>query len=436
MNCNLLKTVLMSLLLVSSMVILTANDKAAFDDENYTVEIKTDNIGEEMEAWSEEMEVWGEEMEQWGDELERSIEIEREIPPLPTLPSLMNELGYAGSSSSNQKPKLGVYIDDLDFQTAYEMHYDQCYGVLITGVVEGGNADQAGLMDDDIIMEFDGEIVRFEDHLLSLRDSKNIGDTVEIKVFRNEKEVITNLTFGPYEEEDSGYYYPDKKEIIKTKKLSPGFGGGYIMATKVEYDFDEINHFIASLGFEDPIEDAIYFGGGGMGNIGNGWFLGGAGAGMMYQKKIPYNFNGADVQRRLTLESGFGGVTIMKKFALGTERFVVDMGTLIGGGTTSLEVSQSNGSFSWDQSQSSLDDGLNWYAKYEKGYLVIQPSIGALVRIKNWFGIHGSYGYLYTYSTDDDWTEKPFDFTVQEGSVGSPEVINGTTASVGIWFGF
>ena len=75
----------------------------------------------------------------------------------------------------DQKPKLGVYLEDMDFEDAYEMHYPECYGVLISSVISGGNAHKAGLTDNDIIMEFDGEQIRYEDHLVNLRNTKKIG---------------------------------------------------------------------------------------------------------------------------------------------------------------------------------------------------------------------------------------------------------------------
>ena len=416
-------------LALAALMIVNLSVVIAGDDDVKIKKVK--KIEANMEEFEEEMEAWGEEMDKWGEELENSLDSGKEIPPMPAMPG-----GIIKYGSDDQSPKFGIYIEDLDFQEAYEMHYDECYGVLITGVVEGGNADRAGLIENDILMEFDGEKVRFEDHLLNLRDSKKIGDTVTITFFRNEKVMTTQMTFQPYEEEDEVYYHPDKKES-QAKKLSPGFGGGYINALYVDYDFEDINNFIAQYDFDpELLEDAVFFGGGGHGNVGGGWFIGGAGAGYMVKKKISYDTDGdgsLNGQRRLLIESGFGGVTITKKLAVGTERLVMDMGTLIGGGATSIELSQSNGSFNWDQNQSDLNDGENWHANFEKSYLVIHPTIGAMIRIKNWIGLKGSAGYLWTYSIDDDWTEKPFDFTVQGES---PDVIGGPSYSVGIWFGF
>ena len=83
---------------------------------------------------------------------------------------VIEEIGGIGFESDPNKVKLGLYLEDLDFETAYEMHYPDSYGVLVTSVISGSNSHKAGLTDNDIIMEFDGEKVRFENHLLSLRN--------------------------------------------------------------------------------------------------------------------------------------------------------------------------------------------------------------------------------------------------------------------------
>ncbi len=377
-----------------------------------------------MDQLEESMEKWEVEMEKWGDDLEKAIESGQPVPPIPTVAISDDDYG-------DYSLKLGVYLENLDFEEAYAKHYPYCYGVLVTSVIRGSNADRAGLTKGDIIMEFDGEQVRYEDHLISLRDSKKMGDTVSIKFFRNEKILTTDLTFAPVNDSDEEEEYSFKKSM--GKKFSVGFGGGGPIALYVDYDFSAINQFIAGYGFS-PIDASasVFFGGGGMGNMGGGWFIGGMGAGMMYDKRITVDGN----YRQLNIESGFGGVQVVKKLPLFSSNVIMDMGTLIGGGTTTIELAQSTGNYSWDYDETgtdNLDDGNNWYARYQKDYFVLYPSVGVLVRIKKWFGIHSSAGYLMTYATKDTWKSKPFDFDV---SGNSPDPISGPTYTVGIWFGY
>lgn len=361
-----------------------------------------------------------EKIEEYEEALE---ELEEKLPPVPPLQVAQK------IESRGQTPKLGLYLDDLDFEDVYQIHYPENYGVLIESVVRGGSADRAGLRKGDVIMAFDGEKVRYEDHLLRMRDSKNIGDAVSIEFFRDEKLMTTNLTFYPGEELDEE---AAEKLGVRRERLSPGYGGGGFEPVMIVYDFTRLNDFLTANGFDEITDDyVVAFGGGGGGNVGKGWFIGGMGAGFEMRQQIAVkdaqqNIIGQKVYR---LESGFGGVTITKKHALVTEKLVLDVGVMLGGGGTTLEVSQTDGDFSWEDN---IGEKKSYAVRYEKGYFAYLPSVGLLVRITNWFGVHGSVGYLGTYSIDEKWTEKPFDFTVGGTSPGVP---SGMTFSIGVWFG-
>ena len=380
-----------------------------------------DTLEENVEGFGEKMDQWGNKMEAWGDDLEQALE-DGDITPPPRLPFGDN---YDNDYEAN--PKLGAYIDDMDFEDAYTMHYPYCYGVYIDDVTTGGNADRAGLVEGDIIMEFDGEKVRFEDHLLQLRDSKNIGDTVTIKIFRNEQEIETQLTFtAPKPKiEKEVKHYPGMK---KDRKQHPGYGGGGPELILLDSDFAGINKILEANGF-DGLTDTYMplFGGYGMGNVGNGWFIGGGGYG--YEKIQKISIDGGT--RRYEYSVGFGGMTVNKKIAL-MKNVVVDLGLLVGGGEASLELRQTDGDYSWDDD---FDDNPSYYSlKYRKKFMAYRPSAGMLIRVLPWMGIHGSVGYLGSYSFNDDWKDDYFKYTVKsEGD--SPKVFDGLSYSLGVWFG-
>ena len=364
----------------------------------------------EMEEVLQEVEEQGEQIEEKLEELWEEVEVE--------------------VKKTGGKPRFGLYLEDIDFEDAYEMHYPENYGVLIDGVVGGGSADGAGLREGDIIMEFDGEKVRYEDHLLRMRNSKRIGDTVQMKFFRDEKVMTTNLIFYPPKED--GSESGDVPDEIG-KRLSPGYGGGGFEPILIDFDFNGINSFLKVNEF-DPIDGGLVFswGGGGAGNVGKGWFIGGMGAGFERRQQVAIkNASGEVVAwKAYRLESGFGGVTLQKKIPLFTDRFVLDAGIMLGGGGTTLIVSQTDGDVTWG---SDIETKKSYSVRFEKGYFVYRPSVGLLVRIKNWVGIHGSVGYLGTYADDAKWTEKPFDFTV--GGI-SPAVPSGLSFTLGFWFGY
>lgn len=335
--------------------------------------------------------------------------------------------GKYGSGS-----KLGVYLKDLDFKDAYERHYPYNYGVMVSGIVDGGNADRAGLVKGDIIMEFDGEKVRYEDHLIQLRDTKAVGETVEVKYFRNERIMTSPFTFYPEPPEGKK---PEGMTFKDTKRhLSPGFGGGGPIAYAVQHDFTPINNLLEANGFDPIQEPVIFWGGYGMGNTGKGLFMGGGGAGWEQSQQVPVkNDSGTTIgHKRYAINAGFGGFQLAKKYALFTERLVLDFGLLLGGGGMELKLSQTDGNFSWDPADAVIEDMNSRSVTYSKGYLVYQPSIGLMYRVTDWFGVMGSVGWFGSWSGTDEWKDADFDFKV---AGDSPTLFNDPYASIGIWFG-
>ncbi len=378
----------------------------------------------------EASEVQLEEVQTQLEEAKEQLELTKDV--LQTTGGFLDE-GQTENSERRHGVKLGLYIDDLDFEEAYQRHYPRNYGVLITGIVRGGNGERAGLLKDDIIMEFDGEKVLFEDHLLNLRDSKIVGDSVDITFFRNGKIRHTTLVFAPEKVQiDKG-----SKVIEKKKKLFPGYGGGGPSAVLIDYNFAGINQFLRRNGFSAlNSSSAVVIGGYGMGNVGNGLFIGGMGAGMENSQQIQVKDKDGTLlgYRKYKLGLGFGGVTLTKKYPVYSNRFIVDMGLLLGGGSLSIQMNQTDGNLAWDNE---INSASTYSVTYKKDFFVYQPSVGLLYRIKNWFGIHASVGYFGTYSSNKDWTDDMFLFTVTPASgKDSPSLPNNLSYSIGFWFGY
>ena len=327
-------------------------------------------------------------------------------------------------------PFMGVTSSNLTFQEAYEMHYPHNFGVEITSVIKGTNADRAGLMNGDIVMKFDGIKVRGESHLTALIRSKHIGDTVEIVYFRSEEINSINLTFLPKYKYDEDGAKIDDYEDHKSGKLSPGYGGGGLYVKFVDFDYSGINAFITQFGFSAIApERTVYFGGGGMGNIGKGWFLGGNGFGFLHSENITISDSS---KRHLTVENGFGGVTLTKKIPLFTKRLVFDLGLMLGGGMMTVEIGESNG-FSWGSSEGEI---YGLHQKFHKNYFAGEATVGLMWRVKNWFGFRGQFGKMKIFTLNDIWTENTFPTDLYSVSGDAPEIPSGLTYTAGIWFGF
>lgn len=363
---------------------------------------------------------------------EAMIEVQEALEEVPGT----KEISINFSNLSSNKPKMGIYLSDMDFKDAYEKHYPYCYGVYVTGVTTGGPAQKAGIIKGDIIMEFDGKKAKFESHLVNLITSKNIGDEVKVKIFRDEEEFITNLKLDTLIPKGSEVATRDGKKV--KKKLSVGFGGGgWIPVWFVSADeFKDINYILDEFDFQGIDEKGILMqGGGGQGNVGKGWFLGGMGAGYTIDKKKGYTtVSGDDVTRRMKYSNSYGGVTLDKRFAF-TKNLVTSLGFMLGWGGHNLQVSQTDGSYDWLTLNDDMDDSVNNAIEIEKRYILFQPKATVMYKILDWLSIRAEGGYMLSHSFTNGWDAISCDDNFEIDN--SPETsYDGYTISIGPWFGF
>lgn len=339
------------------------------------------------------------------------------------------------SRTSKDTPKMGIFLSDIDFEDAYKMHYPYCYGVYVAGVSPGGPSQKAGISKGDIIMEFDGKKAKFESNLVKLIKSKNIGDEVKVKLFRDEE--IFEATLKLETLQSKGSEVTRTKDGIKKKK-SVGFGGGsWIPVWFVDdNEFADINHILTDLGFKGLDEKGILLhGGGGKGNVGKGWFLGGMGAEYSFDKKKGYTTDeGTSVTRRMLYSTSYGGVTLDKRVAI-TNRLVTSLGFMLGWGGHNLQISQTDGSYDWNTLNDGMDSSANNAIEMEKNYILFQPKVMVMYRILDWLGFRAEGGYMLSHSYTNGWDAVTCDDNFEISN--SPETsFQGYTVSIGPWFGF
>ncbi|MFH1781605.1 MAG: trypsin-like peptidase domain-containing protein [Patescibacteria group bacterium] len=102
------------------------------------------------------------------------------------------------------RPMLGVRYIPIDKEIAKENNLANDYGVLIIrddspgqlAVIPGSPADKAGLEENDIILEIDGEKIDEDNKLPNLIQKYQVGDEVKLKIVHNgeEKEIKATLT--------------------------------------------------------------------------------------------------------------------------------------------------------------------------------------------------------------------------------------------------
>ena len=100
------------------------------------------------------------------------------IPVNETVP-FYKELIEKGKIS---RPFVGISGIDLDEATAIRNGLTK--GIYVDSVVSGSGAEDAGIMAGDVIVSFDGKDVSTMDELNAIKNTKNIGDKIEIKLYR------------------------------------------------------------------------------------------------------------------------------------------------------------------------------------------------------------------------------------------------------------
>jgi serine protease Do len=90
------------------------------------------------------------------------------------------------------KAALGITYREIT--AAESKRYGLPQGVLVVLVSQGGAAQKSGLKSGDIIVEFDGKETLTDDSLIELIDSKKPGNTVKVKVWRDNEELTFDVT--------------------------------------------------------------------------------------------------------------------------------------------------------------------------------------------------------------------------------------------------
>ncbi|TYO91508.1 serine protease Do [Oceanicella actignis] len=97
---------------------------------------------------------------------------------------------------------LGVQIQTVTDEIAEGLGLDAARGALVSGVVEGGPAAQAGLQVGDVILSFDGKDVKQMRDLPRMVADAEVGKPVRVTVWRKGKTHTLKVTLGRLEESE------------------------------------------------------------------------------------------------------------------------------------------------------------------------------------------------------------------------------------------
>ena len=94
---------------------------------------------------------------------------------------------------------LGVRIQDVTKEIADVEELDEPRGALVASVAANSPSDKAGVKNGDIILEFNGEKIKEMKELPIIVARTEVGKKVEVKIWRNKKEIIKMITLGRLE---------------------------------------------------------------------------------------------------------------------------------------------------------------------------------------------------------------------------------------------
>ena len=117
---------------------------------------------------------------------------------------------------------LGVRIQFVTKEIADAEKLDKPRGALVSNVAKGSPSDKAGILPGDIILEFNGTLINKMQELPLIVAQTDVGETVEVKVWRNNKELIKKIKLGRLEtsedfKAEKKLEKPETSEIVGLK---------------------------------------------------------------------------------------------------------------------------------------------------------------------------------------------------------------------------
>ena len=114
---------------------------------------------------------------------------------------------------------LGVRIQTVTKEIADAENLDEPRGALVASVADGSPSDKGGIKSGDIILEFDGKKINEMKELPKIVAETEVGTTVNVKVWRNKREVNKKIILGRLETSEDFKPQLKKKERPKQTRI-------------------------------------------------------------------------------------------------------------------------------------------------------------------------------------------------------------------------
>ena len=113
---------------------------------------------------------------------------------------------------------LGVRIQFVTKEIAEVEKLDKPRGALVASVAENSPSDKAGILSGDIILEFNGELINEMSELPLIVAQTDVGKTVNVKIWRNKKEITKKITLGRLETSED-FKVSQQPETTQTSEI-------------------------------------------------------------------------------------------------------------------------------------------------------------------------------------------------------------------------
>ncbi|MBI4720949.1 MAG: PDZ domain-containing protein [Chitinivibrionia bacterium] len=142
-------------------------------------------------------------------------------------PGAAVQAGPSSGEGSGGQGYIGVVMQSLTDDIAKGLGLNTSRGVLIADVLEGSPAEEAGIEDGDVLLEFDGKLVRTPENLKEMVVRKVVGERVKVKIIRNDESKILTLVVGerPEDEGEITWEAEDPEEESALKRFALGVPG-------------------------------------------------------------------------------------------------------------------------------------------------------------------------------------------------------------------
>jgi len=114
---------------------------------------------------------------------------------------------------------LGVRIQDVTKEIAEVEKLDKPRGALVASVAENSPSKKAGIKAGDIILEFNGQRINQMKELPAIVARTQVGKKVEVKIWRDKKEIIINVLLGRLETSEDFKLGEKQKKIDTTDQI-------------------------------------------------------------------------------------------------------------------------------------------------------------------------------------------------------------------------